>query len=295
VTTIDARRARAARVGAAALLVPALTVVARRRGAPRLVRGLAAAAAPAAFSAGVGRGRIRDAAAWALHMHGYKVVFDLPHARPLAHRRRLHHGLRARIDRLIGAGAPVPVRVQHTLRRGGRGARALDLAAAGLYASWWAEPHVALVWILARHPEQFARAATTLRLTFDLTIPFYVLYPTSPPWWDAEVGGVIGDHLERVTVVVKRRLQGRPAKDGAAAAGGNPWASMPSNHFATAVATAMVLRDVNPVLGRAAWSYALLLGLAILYLGEHYAVDLLAGLALALGVRAGRRAVAATS
>jgi membrane-associated phospholipid phosphatase len=57
----------------------------------------------------------------------------------------------------------------------------------------------------------------------------------------------------------------------------------------------MVLRDVNPVLGRAAWSYALLLGLAILYLGEHYAVDLLAGLALALGVRAGRRAVAATS
>jgi membrane-associated phospholipid phosphatase len=33
------------------------------------------------------------------------------------------------------------------------------------------------------------------------------------------------------------------------------------------------------------WSYAGLLGLALVYLGEHYAIDLIAGAALAEGVR----------
>jgi membrane-associated phospholipid phosphatase len=39
------------------------------------------------------------------------------------------------------------------------------------------------------------------------------------------------------------------------------------------------------VAGALAWSYALTLGLALVYLGEHYAADLLAGAALAEGVR----------
>ena len=33
------------------------------------------------------------------------------------------------------------------------------------------------------------------------------------------------------------------------------------------------------------WSYAALLGFALIYLGEHYAIDLLAGLTLAEAVR----------
>ena len=36
-----------------------------------------------------------------------------------------------------------------------------------------------------------------------------------------------------------------------------------------------------------AWVYAATLGLALVYLGEHYVVDLAAGLALAEGVRRG--------
>jgi hypothetical protein len=33
------------------------------------------------------------------------------------------------------------------------------------------------------------------------------------------------------------------------------------------------------------WTYALTLGFALVYLGEHYVIDLVAGLALAEGVR----------
>jgi membrane-associated phospholipid phosphatase len=46
-----------------------------------------------------------------------------------------------------------------------------------------------------------------------------------------------------------------------------------------------VLSDLGRVHGALGWSYAATLGVALVYLGEHYVVDLLAGLALAEGVR----------
>ncbi len=66
---------------------------------------------------------------------------------------------------------------------------------------------------------------------------------------------------------------------------GNPLAAMPSLHFATSVMAAHVLSDVGPVEGAVGWAYAGTLGFALVYLGEHYVADLLAGLALAEGVR----------
>ena len=69
--------------------------------------------------------------------------------------------------------------------------------------------------------------------------------------------------------------------------GGNPLAAMPSLHFATSVMAAHVLSDAGPVQGTLGWSYALALGFALVYLGEHYVVDLLAGLGLVAAVRIG--------
>jgi membrane-associated phospholipid phosphatase len=60
---------------------------------------------------------------------------------------------------------------------------------------------------------------------------------------------------------------------------------MPSLHFATSVMAAHVLSDVGPIPGAIGWVYAGVLGFALVYLGEHYVADLVAGLALAEGVR----------
>ena len=68
--------------------------------------------------------------------------------------------------------------------------------------------------------------------------------------------------------------------------GGNPLAAMPSLHFATSVMAAHLLAETGPVAGALGWAYAGTLGVALVYLGEHYVVDLAAGLALAEGVRA---------
>ena len=70
------------------------------------------------------------------------------------------------------------------------------------------------------------------------------------------------------------------------ALGGNPWAAMPSLHFATSVVVADALADTGRGAGAVGWGYALTLGFALVYLGEHYVTDLAAGAGLVVGVRA---------
>ena len=67
---------------------------------------------------------------------------------------------------------------------------------------------------------------------------------------------------------------------------------MPSLHFATSVMAAHLLAETGRVAGALGWVYAGTLGFALVYLGEHYVVDLLAGLALAEGIRRGAPATA---
>ena len=59
--------------------------------------------------------------------------------------------------------------------------------------------------------------------------------------------------------------------------GGNPLAAMPSLHFATSVMAASLLAETGSVAGVLGYAYAVTLGFALVYLGEHYLVDLLGG------------------
>ena len=68
---------------------------------------------------------------------------------------------------------------------------------------------------------------------------------------------------------------------------GNPLAAMPSLHFATSLVAALSLAEVGKVEGALGWTYAGTLGFALVYLGEHYVTDLLAGAALVAVVRRG--------
>ena len=67
--------------------------------------------------------------------------------------------------------------------------------------------------------------------------------------------------------------------------GRNPFAAMPSLHFGTSVMAAHVLGQVGRKEAVAGWTYAFGLGFALVYLGEHYVTDLIAGFALAEAVR----------
>ena len=144
-------------------------------------------------------------------------------------------------------------------------------------------PHSALVYVLLRRPERFPRAACLMAATFDLGLVVYWALPTAPPWWAAERGHT--EPIRRIMVEAGEKFWKRlwwPLYDGLE---GNPFAAMPSLHFATSVMAARVLSDVARGPGALAWAYALTLGFGLVYLGEHYVLDLIAGLALAEGVR----------
>jgi membrane-associated phospholipid phosphatase len=152
---------------------------------------------------------------------------------------------------------------------------------------WFGVPHGSVAYLLFRRPEQFARGATQVYAVFDIGLIGYWLVPTAPPWYAAQVGA-----LGSRSPAVRRMMleHGQAFWKGAWAPlydvlGGNPLAAMPSLHFATSVMAAHVLGDAGPVQGALGWTYAATLGFALVYLGEHYVVDLLAGLALAETVR----------
>jgi hypothetical protein len=52
---------------------------------------------------------------------------------------------------------------------------------------------------------------------------------------------------------------------------------------------ALLLSEMGLREGIAGWAYAGTLGFALVYLGEHYVVDLLAGAALVIAIRRGER------
>jgi membrane-associated phospholipid phosphatase len=275
--------------------VPAAIAFARKRrdiGAPRPLSVLITWAAPAAVHAAMPPGRKRAAAVWAAHMWAYKVNFEIPYDRPEELRRRLHIDEPLRGDTAIGRGMAPGRRLQRRLRQP-PDLTILDRALSYLYYTWEAAPHLVLAWILRNEPERFRSAAIRLGATFDLSLLGYWAFPSAPPWWASEREGRMDRELRRVVFEVAAELkrQRRPRVDHNP--GGNPWAAMPSDHFATAAMTALLLSELGAVPGALGALYALGLGTALVYTGEHYVTDLLAGLALALGVQAGARAFGA--
>jgi membrane-associated phospholipid phosphatase len=242
-----------------------------------------AAAGPLFLSAAIGPGKLRRAVTWTAQMLAYETAFEAPSDRraTLRHRLRVDYPIRA--DSAIGLGLPPSQRLQRAFREPPR-ISGLDRVATAIYALWEVEPHLAMLWLLLRRDDMFPRGAGRLAATFDLTLVGYWLMPTAPPWWSSEKLGRMNGDVRRVVIEVKRELRSEPRPVGEHEVGANPWASMPSDHFASALMTGLVLFEGDRRLGIAGLGYAVLLGGCLVYLGEHYVLDLLAGAALAVTI-----------
>jgi len=277
-----ALRAGAAGAVAAAVAVPLLR---RRLRTPVPVTIAACAAGPLALAVLYPRSRKRDVALFAMQMWAFTMVHELPYDDPERLRARLRARYPIAIDRVIGIGRLPNARLQRALA-GFRRANALDRTLTWVHWLWFFEPYLALSWILIRHPQRFPRAARRLAAVFDLGCIGYFALPTAPPWWASEAG-LTGEEVRRIMIGVGEETW-RSAWPGMyGALGGNPWAAMPSLHFATSTMAAISLSEAGRVEGAVGWSYALTLGFALVYLGEHYVTDLLAGAGLVAAVRGG--------
>lgn len=246
-------------------------------------------AAPFAVAAATPRRPWRYAAVGAVYMWAFAVTWTLPYEQPEKLRRRLRIRYPARIDSILGLGEPPTLRLQRALRDSPR-VNWIDRAVTLAYASWFV-PHLVLGWLLFRHERYVPRAAGRLAAAYHLTTPFYYLIPTAPPWWASEEAGLMGGEVERVRRHVLNDLTGKPRQTHDRSQG-NPWASMPSDHVASAAITAMGLSEVGPIYGALGWAYVGLATFSVVYLGEHYLIDALVGLAIAEAIRRGEASVA---
>jgi membrane-associated phospholipid phosphatase len=278
---------RAAAWAAVGLGVAAPLVRRRLRLKPAVVLATAAAA-PVAVTFLVPRSKTRDAVVCTLQMWAYFAAYEMPADDPERLRSRVRVDYPIRSDLVIGGGRIPTVRLQQALHRDGTfqwWEKALSVS----HWVWFFVPHSTVAYVLLRHPDQFPRAAARIYGTFDLGAVVYWALPTAPPWFAAEAGridfGPDGRPLRRLMREYGEELFGDRWPQLYDALGGNPLAAMPSLHFGTSVASAQVLRDIGPVHGAVGWTYAATLGFALIYLGEHYVTDLIAGGSLAEGVR----------
>ena len=269
-------------VAAAVPTAVAVVSLRKRLGLPPVVSVAAASLAPLAVAAVTPRSKWRYVAVGTAYMWTFKVTWELPYETRENSRRPVYIRYPIHLDSLLGGGVAPTVRLQRFLRDRTR-VTPLDRVVAGVYGSWLL-PHLILGWILMRHPEFIPRAAGRLAATYHLTTPFYWFIPTAPPWWASESEGEMNGEVQRVLRHVIRDLRNQPQGE-ADNTPGNPWGSMPSDHIASAAITAMALSEINVAYGVLGWSYVVLASFAVVYLGEHYLIDVLAGLAVAESVR----------
>jgi hypothetical protein len=291
-------------------------LVRKRLSTAPLLAQTVAFVAPVGLCVAMPRTRKRDVAVCCLQMWAYLAAYKTPHDDEHAQKGRVLVDYPIAIDRLLGLGELPTVRLQRRLARGQW--RLGDRVLVWAHWLWFMVPHGTLVFIMLRHRSRFDRSAVMTYAVFDIGAMVYWILPTAPPWYAALHGGRSGDFNGHAVVSSTSPLgtahvdlsrSGPPStgtgaiavrrmmveygeffwKDGwgplYSVLGGNPLAAMPSLHFATSIMAAQLLEETGSLAGALGWGYTATLGFALVYLGEHYVVDLLAGAALTTAVR----------
>jgi membrane-associated phospholipid phosphatase len=287
---VRARTPIRAVAGVVLALGVAAPLLRRRLKLPPPVVMTAAASAPVALCVLFPRSRARDGATVTLQMWAYLAGYEMPNDDPEALRERVHVSYPVAIDRAIGLGTTPTVRLQRafSIRSHPPRFHTFEKVLVWCHWVWFLVPHGSVCYLLVAHRDRFPRAAVRMYATFDLGLIAYWQLPTAPPWYAANLD--VGEEgktpeLRRMMVEYGEEFWQSgwaPLYDFLA---GNPLAAMPSLHFATSIMAARLLSEVGPVAGALGWSYAATLGVALVYLGEHYVVDLIAGYGLTEVVR----------
>lgn len=274
--------------------IPAVVAISagrRRVGLPRPVTIPVASAAPLAVVVALPPSKWRSAAVWATYLWLFNVAHQVPFDQPDKIKQRVRVRQSVRLDTAIGGGAPLALRLQRALRNPPH-LTMLDWTLSALYHAFWLPPSLLLMWVLLRDEDEFPRLAARLAAAYHLTTVGYWVRPSAPPWWASEVEGEIGGEVQRVTREVshalRAKLKGEPravGEQGDWREHGNPWGSMPSDHFVGAATAALWLAEQSDEAGALGLAYLLAVAFIVLYLGEHYVIDLAAALALAETVR----------
>lgn len=151
-----------------------------------------------------------------------------------------------------------------------------------IHWSYFLAPHAVAVYLWWRKPEVFRQLLLGLALLLTLGLALYFALPSNPPWMAPEsVNSPGAPTTLRIMEPIGKQLGGGLYQAGYNVVGeSNPIAAMPSIHFAVTFLFVFVAMDYARGWRIAAWVYNISMGLALIYLGEHYVIDILAGAAV---------------
>lgn len=155
----------------------------------------------------------------------------------------------------------------------------LDIVTTGLYLSYFAAHYLLSLLLWRFQPAQFRVYIYALLAACFIGLLGYFLVPAAPPWLASQQGLI--DPVVRIPQALGDQLANGAYARASSVAGTNDVAAMPSLHLAITVVVAIAAVRARPSLRWLAAAYVLSMGFSLLYLGEHYLLDLLAGCALA--------------
>ena len=154
-----------------------------------------------------------------------------------------------------------------------------DMALSLVHGSFFVVPFVVAAVVWWKRRELFRPYLIATAVTFALGLIGFILLPTAPPWMSDP------DEVTRVTHHVVERTSG-------VSLGGddgegfwfepNDMAAMPSVHVAVAVLVFLLAMQVGRTFAVLGGIYAVLMSVAVVYLGEHFLLDAVLGWGIAV-------------
>lgn len=179
-----------------------------------------------------------------------------------------------RVDEWLFGGTVPTVRLQRALWTPGH-PQVWDYAAFLVYLTYFLAPITVAAVLWWKAPKLFRRYVSLwIGLSFAALVT-YTLYPASPPWLASHQGLV--PHVARIAPVIAKDLGVKLSRVMGSQQFVNKVAAVPSLHAATALLIAMFFWSRTT---RWRWLlalYPIAMGLSLVYLGEHYAFDVLLG------------------
>lgn len=148
-----------------------------------------------------------------------------------------------------------------------------------IHWSYFIIPHAIALWIWWRSKREFQHYLVALTMTLFLGLVIYFVLPANPPWMAPDViDSPTAPVVQRIMEPIAMELGGGLYQAGYKIVGeSNPIAAMPSMHFAITFILVWVARGKGLGWEIAAWVYSLSMGAALVYMGEHYVIDIVVG------------------
>ena len=192
------------------------------------------------------------------------------------------------VERWLFLGRIPTVWLQELLYVPGRRG-ALEWGLIAVYTSYFFVPHLVALLVWRFRPRLFPAYATAYLALLFAALAVFTLLPTAPPWMAAQ-HGLLPD-VARVTLETASGFSPAFTDQSRDTALGNAVAAMPSVHTgATMLVLLAAWASGRLPLRVAGVAYLAAMAFALVYLGEHYVLDVLAGAALASATWYGARA-----